>query len=64
SEPSLLAIMQKMTQIMPNLQASSSSEESRPPSFTTPSMKAPECFYGTHPFKVRSSIQSCQLIFS
>ncbi|MBW0493606.1 hypothetical protein O181_033321 [Austropuccinia psidii MF-1] len=26
-------------------------------------MKAPECFYGTQPFKVRSFVQSCQLIF-
>ncbi|MBW0528227.1 hypothetical protein O181_067942 [Austropuccinia psidii MF-1] len=26
-------------------------------------MKAPECFEGTQPFKVRSLIQSCQLIF-
>ncbi|MBW0583337.1 hypothetical protein O181_123052 [Austropuccinia psidii MF-1] len=26
-------------------------------------MKAPECFYGTQPFKVRSFIQFCQLIF-
>ncbi|MBW0578906.1 hypothetical protein O181_118621 [Austropuccinia psidii MF-1] len=26
-------------------------------------MKAPECFNGTQPFKVRSIIQSCQLIF-
>ncbi|MBW0581889.1 hypothetical protein O181_121604 [Austropuccinia psidii MF-1] len=42
TEPSLLAIMQKMTQIMANLQASSSSEASRPPAFKTPSMKAPE----------------------
>ncbi|MBW0463269.1 hypothetical protein O181_002984 [Austropuccinia psidii MF-1] len=50
--------MQQMTQIMANLQAAS-----RPPAFNTPSMKAPECFYGTHPFKVRSFIQSCQLIF-
>ncbi|MBW0543158.1 hypothetical protein O181_082873 [Austropuccinia psidii MF-1] len=25
-------------------------------------MKAPECFDGTHPFKVRSFIQSCQFI--
>ncbi|MBW0552685.1 hypothetical protein O181_092400 [Austropuccinia psidii MF-1] len=63
SEPSLLAIMQKMTQIMANLQAASSSEASRPPAFKTPSMKAPECFDGTQPFKVRSFIQSCQLIF-
>ncbi|MBW0528118.1 hypothetical protein O181_067833 [Austropuccinia psidii MF-1] len=26
-------------------------------------MKAPECLYGTKTFKVRSFIQSCQLIF-
>ncbi|MBW0468151.1 hypothetical protein O181_007866 [Austropuccinia psidii MF-1] len=63
SEPSLLAIMQQMTQIMANLQEASSSEASRPPAFKTPSMKAPECFDGTQPFKVRSFIQSCQLIF-
>ncbi|MBW0553638.1 hypothetical protein O181_093353 [Austropuccinia psidii MF-1] len=63
SEPSLLAIMQQMTQIMANLQAASSSEASRPPAFKTPSMKAPEFFDGTQPFKVRSFIQSCQLIF-
>ncbi|MBW0494579.1 hypothetical protein O181_034294 [Austropuccinia psidii MF-1] len=41
TEPSLLAIMQKMTQIMANLQAAASSEVSRPPTFKTPSMKAP-----------------------
>ncbi|MBW0540562.1 hypothetical protein O181_080277 [Austropuccinia psidii MF-1] len=63
SEPSLLAIMQQMTQIMANLQAASSSESSRPPAFKTPSMKAPECFDGTQPFKVRSFIKSFQLIF-
>ncbi|MBW0480298.1 hypothetical protein O181_020013 [Austropuccinia psidii MF-1] len=63
SEPSLLAIMHQMTQIMANLQEASSSEESRPPAFKTPSMKAPECFGGTQPFKVRSFIQSCQFIF-
>ncbi|MBW0506210.1 hypothetical protein O181_045925 [Austropuccinia psidii MF-1] len=63
SEPLLLAIMQQMTQIMANLQAASSSESSRPPAFKTPSMKAPECFDGTQNFNVRSSIQSCQLIF-
>ncbi|MBW0509860.1 hypothetical protein O181_049575 [Austropuccinia psidii MF-1] len=63
TEPSLLAIMHKMTQIMANIQAASSSEVSRPPAFKTPSMKAPECFDGTQPFKVRSFIQSCQIIF-
>ncbi|MBW0498529.1 hypothetical protein O181_038244 [Austropuccinia psidii MF-1] len=63
SEPSLLTIMQQRTQIMANLKEASSSESSRPPAFKTPSMKATEFFDGTHPFKVRSFIQSCQLIF-
>ncbi|MBW0494166.1 hypothetical protein O181_033881 [Austropuccinia psidii MF-1] len=47
SEPSLLAIMQQMTQIMANIQAASSSEASRPPAFKALSMKAQECFDGT-----------------
>ncbi|MBW0553877.1 hypothetical protein O181_093592 [Austropuccinia psidii MF-1] len=63
SEPSLLSIMQHMTQIMANLQAASISESSRPPAFKTPSMKAPEYFDRTQPFKVRIFIQSCQFIF-
>ncbi|MBW0542199.1 hypothetical protein O181_081914 [Austropuccinia psidii MF-1] len=63
SELSLLAIMQQMTQIMANLQEDSFSEASRPPAFKTQSMKAPECFDGTQPFKVRSFIQFFQLIF-
>ncbi|MBW0557547.1 hypothetical protein O181_097262 [Austropuccinia psidii MF-1] len=63
SEPSLLAIMQQMTQIMANIQTASSSEASRPPAFKTSSMKASECLDGTWPLKVRSFIQSCQLIF-
>ncbi|MBW0518746.1 hypothetical protein O181_058461 [Austropuccinia psidii MF-1] len=63
SEPSLLVIMQKMTQIMPSLQVASSSDSSRPPAIKTLSMKAPECFDGTQPFKFRSFIQYCQLIF-
>ncbi|MBW0575237.1 hypothetical protein O181_114952 [Austropuccinia psidii MF-1] len=48
---------------MANLQAASSSDSSRTPAFKTPSMKEPKCFDGTQPFKVRSFIQSCQLIF-
>ncbi|MBW0581910.1 hypothetical protein O181_121625 [Austropuccinia psidii MF-1] len=52
-----------MTQITANLQANSSSEASRPSSFKTQSMRAPECFDMTQPFKVKSFIQSCQLIF-
>ncbi|MBW0569946.1 hypothetical protein O181_109661 [Austropuccinia psidii MF-1] len=63
SEPSFLEIMQQMTQIMANLQAASSSESSIQPAFKNPSMKASECFCGTQPFKFRSFIQSCQLIF-
>ncbi|MBW0573860.1 hypothetical protein O181_113575 [Austropuccinia psidii MF-1] len=38
-------------------------EPSLPPAFKTPYMKAPECFDGTQPFKVRSFIQSCEPIF-
>ncbi|MBW0536706.1 hypothetical protein O181_076421 [Austropuccinia psidii MF-1] len=60
SEPSLLTIMQTMTQIMVNLQEALSSKESRPSAFKTPSMKAPECFDGTQPFKLRSFIRSFQ----
>ncbi|MBW0573635.1 hypothetical protein O181_113350 [Austropuccinia psidii MF-1] len=63
SEPSLLAIMHQINQIIANLQEASSSEKSRPSAFKTPSMKAPECFDGTQSFKVRSFFQSCQLIF-
>ncbi|MBW0519609.1 hypothetical protein O181_059324 [Austropuccinia psidii MF-1] len=55
--------MQQMTQVIENIQAASSSEASRAPAFKTPSMKAPECFDGTKPFKVRSFIQYCQLCF-
>ncbi|MBW0478313.1 hypothetical protein O181_018028 [Austropuccinia psidii MF-1] len=63
SGPSLLALIQKMTQIMANFQAGSVSESSRPLAFKTPSMKAPECFDGSHPLKIRSFIQSFQFIF-
>ncbi|MBW0481035.1 hypothetical protein O181_020750 [Austropuccinia psidii MF-1] len=48
---------------MANFQSASVSESTRPPAFKTPSMKAPEFFDGTQPFKVRSFIQSFQLIF-
>ncbi|MBW0495871.1 hypothetical protein O181_035586 [Austropuccinia psidii MF-1] len=54
--------MQQMTKIVANIQEDSSSEASRPPAFKTTSMKAPECFDRTQPFKVRSFIKSCQLI--
>ncbi|MBW0461466.1 hypothetical protein O181_001181 [Austropuccinia psidii MF-1] len=51
SAPSLLAIIQQITQIMANLQAAS-----RPQAFKSPSMKATEFFDGTNPFRVRSGI--------
>ncbi|MBW0481206.1 hypothetical protein O181_020921 [Austropuccinia psidii MF-1] len=55
--------MQQMTQIIANPQAYPSSKTSRQSAFKTPSTKAPDCFDGTQPFKFRSFIQSCQLIF-
>ncbi|MBW0476408.1 hypothetical protein O181_016123 [Austropuccinia psidii MF-1] len=55
--------MQKMTQLMDNLQESSDSDSSRPPAFKNSSMKAPDFFDGTQPFKVKGFIQSCKLIF-
>ncbi|MBW0470423.1 hypothetical protein O181_010138 [Austropuccinia psidii MF-1] len=63
SEPSLLAIMQKMTHIMANLQADSPSESPRPQALKTSSMKAQELLYGTQTFKLRSFIQYFQVIF-
>ncbi|MBW0474428.1 hypothetical protein O181_014143 [Austropuccinia psidii MF-1] len=62
SKTSLLDIMQQMTKVMANLQAASSPKSSRPPAFNTPSMREPECFDKTQPFKVRRFIQYCQLI--
>ncbi|MBW0536181.1 hypothetical protein O181_075896 [Austropuccinia psidii MF-1] len=58
SKPYSLAIMKQMIQIMTNIQ-----EDLRPKAFNTTSMKAPECFDGIQPFKVRRFIQSFQLIF-
>ncbi|MBW0474860.1 hypothetical protein O181_014575 [Austropuccinia psidii MF-1] len=62
-DPSILVIMKKMTQIMANIQAASSSQYSKPLAFKSSSMKAPDCFDGTKPFKVRYFIQFFQLIF-
>ncbi|MBW0465243.1 hypothetical protein O181_004958 [Austropuccinia psidii MF-1] len=53
SESSLLAILQYMAQIIANIQPASPFEASRPPDF----------FNQTQPFKVRTFIQSCQIIF-
>ncbi|MBW0516846.1 hypothetical protein O181_056561 [Austropuccinia psidii MF-1] len=48
---------------MANLQSASSSEGTRPPAFKNSSLKVPDIFDGTQPFKVISFIHSCQLIF-
>ncbi|MBW0582468.1 hypothetical protein O181_122183 [Austropuccinia psidii MF-1] len=63
-DPSPLKIMEQMATIMGKLcQAASPSDNSKAPDFKTPSMKAPDPFYGTKPHKLRGFIQSCQLIF-
>ncbi|MBW0572534.1 hypothetical protein O181_112249, partial [Austropuccinia psidii MF-1] len=64
TEPSLLKMMEKMTQFMGQLtQAVTPRENSKAPSFKTPSMKAPDFFDGTQAHKLRGLIQSCKLIF-
>ncbi|MBW0537426.1 hypothetical protein O181_077141 [Austropuccinia psidii MF-1] len=47
SQQSLLAIIQKKTQIMANIQGALFSEASIPPALKTPAMKAPEFLDGT-----------------
>ncbi|MBW0574393.1 hypothetical protein O181_114108 [Austropuccinia psidii MF-1] len=64
TEPSLLNMMQQMAQFMEHLtQAVAPRDNSKAPSFKTPSMKAPDSFDGTQAHKLRVFIQSCQLIF-
>ncbi|MBW0581071.1 hypothetical protein O181_120786 [Austropuccinia psidii MF-1] len=55
--------MQAMIKILANLQDNSSSKAERPPEFKTPSIKEPDFFYGTKPFKIRGLSQSWKLIF-
>ncbi|MBW0485898.1 hypothetical protein O181_025613 [Austropuccinia psidii MF-1] len=62
SEPSLLATMHQMTQIMANLQESLPSKASRPPALKTLSMKIPNFFYGTQPSKKKVLYSSSFLI--
>ncbi|MBW0588878.1 hypothetical protein O181_128593 [Austropuccinia psidii MF-1] len=59
-EPSLLAIMQQMTQIIAHLQEASSSDSPRPPAFKTSSMKAPEFFDGTQCFKDPNEVRKAE----
>ncbi|MBW0476205.1 hypothetical protein O181_015920 [Austropuccinia psidii MF-1] len=62
--PSLLEMMDQMTQFMGQLtQAVAPREKSKAPAFKSPSMKAPDSFDGTQAQKLREFIQSCQLIF-
>ncbi|MBW0463550.1 hypothetical protein O181_003265 [Austropuccinia psidii MF-1] len=64
SDESLLKIMEKMATIMGHLsQAAAPRDNSKAPAFKTPSLKAPDSFYGTQAHKLRGFIQSCQLIF-
>ncbi|MBW0522067.1 hypothetical protein O181_061782 [Austropuccinia psidii MF-1] len=64
AEPNFLKMMEQMTQFMGQLtQAVSPRDTSKAPSFKTPSMKAPDSFYGTKAYKLRGFIQYCQLIF-
>ncbi|MBW0497202.1 hypothetical protein O181_036917 [Austropuccinia psidii MF-1] len=64
SYSSLLKIMEKKATIMGQLsQAEAPRDNSKAPAFKTPSMKAPDSFYGTQDHNLRGFIQSCQLIF-
>ncbi|MBW0497428.1 hypothetical protein O181_037143 [Austropuccinia psidii MF-1] len=57
TEPSLLKMMEQLTQAVNPM------DNSKAPSFKTPSMKAPDSFNGTQAHKFRGFIQSCQLIY-
>ncbi|MBW0586629.1 hypothetical protein O181_126344 [Austropuccinia psidii MF-1] len=64
TEPSLLRMMEQMTQFMGQLtQAVTPRDNYKAPAFKAPSMKAPNSFDGTEGHKLRGFIQSCQLIF-
>ncbi|MBW0471527.1 hypothetical protein O181_011242 [Austropuccinia psidii MF-1] len=64
AEPKFPKIMEQMKQFMGQLtQAFAPRDTIRAPEFKTPSMKAPDSFYGTKAYKLRGFIQSCQLIF-
>ncbi|MBW0570023.1 hypothetical protein O181_109738 [Austropuccinia psidii MF-1] len=64
SYPSLLKIMEQMATIIGQLsQKAAPRDNYKAPAFKTPSMKAPDYFYGTQAHKLRKFIQSCQFIF-
>ncbi|MBW0573453.1 hypothetical protein O181_113168 [Austropuccinia psidii MF-1] len=57
-------MMEQITQFMGQLtQAVTPRDNSEDLAFKTPSLKAPDSFYGTKAHKLRVFIQSCQLIF-
>ncbi|MBW0490611.1 hypothetical protein O181_030326 [Austropuccinia psidii MF-1] len=63
TEPSLLKMMEQMTQFMGQItQEVTPRDNSKAPAFKTPSMKAPDSLNGTQAHKLRGFIQSCQLI--
>ncbi|MBW0557256.1 hypothetical protein O181_096971 [Austropuccinia psidii MF-1] len=60
TEPSLLKMMEQMTQFMGQLtQAVTPIDNYKAPAFKIPSMKAPDSFDGTQAHKLRGFIQSC-----
>ncbi|MBW0580352.1 hypothetical protein O181_120067 [Austropuccinia psidii MF-1] len=64
ADPSLLKMMEQMTQFMGQLtQAVAPRDSSKAPAFKTPSIKEPDSFDGTKAHKLGGFIQSCQLIF-
>ncbi|MBW0575941.1 hypothetical protein O181_115656 [Austropuccinia psidii MF-1] len=64
TDPSLLKMMEQMTQLMGQLtQAGTPRDDSKAPAFNTPSMKALDSFDCTQAHKLGGFIQSCQLIF-
>ncbi|MBW0524828.1 hypothetical protein O181_064543 [Austropuccinia psidii MF-1] len=63
-EPSLLKMIEKMTQFQGQLtQKVSLRDNSKAPEFKTLAMKAPDSLNGTQSHKLRGFIQSCQLFF-
>ncbi|MBW0483998.1 hypothetical protein O181_023713 [Austropuccinia psidii MF-1] len=64
TEPSLLMMMEQMTQFMRQLtQAVTPRDNCKAPASKTPAIKAPYSFDGTQAHKLRVFIQSCQLVF-
>ncbi|MBW0468823.1 hypothetical protein O181_008538 [Austropuccinia psidii MF-1] len=57
-------MMEQTTQFMGQLtQEATPRDNSKAPTFKTPSLKAPDSFYGTQSHRLRGVIQSCQFTF-